>query len=359
MTTRRLLLLGLFLVSLYFVFLVLKPLIPGIAWAVVLVTAFYPLYTRLVRLLRGREWGASILMSAFVAAAIVLPLFLAAVRIVRSIESVYRFFERRVSSGVGPDPVQQIYAVLDQVRAFLGQFIDVSKIDLQASLVKGLQDIGTSLSAKTGALIGNALTTVLTVFVMLVTMAFLFKESRRIVDYVRRNLPLADDDRTRVITEFQSVIEAVFYGVMLTALIQATIGGIGCALAGLPNPFTLGAAMFFCALLPIGGTSLVWLPAGIYLIMKDHVGAGVFLLLWGGLVVSMIDNVLKPIFIKGRTRMHLLLVSFGIFGGLSAFGFIGLFVGPLVIALFLFLLDVVRREGMAPTAHDSSPTATE
>lgn len=245
MTTRRLLLLGLFLVSLYFVFLVLKPLIPGIAWAIVLVTAFYPLYMRVVRLLRGREWGASIVMSIFVAAAIVLPLFLAAVRIVRSVESIYRFFERRVSAGEGPDPVQQIYSALDEARTFLGQYIDVSKIDLQASLVAGLQNIGASLSEKTGALIGNALTTVLTVFVMLVTMTFLFKESRRIVEYVSRNLPLADDDRTRVLTEFKSVIEAVFYGVMLTALVQATIGGIGCALAGLPNPFTLGAAMFF------------------------------------------------------------------------------------------------------------------
>jgi len=351
-TTRRLLLLGLFLVSLYFVFLVIRPLIPGIAWAVVLVTAFYPLYTRVVRLLRGREWGASIVMSAFVAAAIVLPLSLAAVRIVRSIESVYRFFERRVASGDGPDPVQQIYGVLDGVRTFLGQYIDVSKIDLQASLVKGLQAIGTSLSDKTGALIGNALTTVLTVFVMLVTMTFLFKESRRIVEYVSKNLPLAEDDRARVLSEFQMVIQAVFYGVMLTALVQATLGGIGCALAGLPGPFTLGAAMFFCALLPIGGTALVWLPAAIYLIMKDHVVAGIFLIAWGTLVVSTIDNVLKPIFIKGRTRMHLLLVSFGIFGGLSAFGFIGLFVGPLVIALFLFLLDVVRREGMTPTAQD-------
>jgi predicted PurR-regulated permease PerM len=82
--------------------------------------------------------------------------------------------------------------------------------------------------------------------------------------------------------------------------------------------------------------------------MRGEPGSGIFILAWGGLVVSMIDNILRPIIVKGRTRMHLLLVSFGIFGGLAAFGFIGLFVGPLAIALFLFLLDVVRRESAQP-----------
>jgi predicted PurR-regulated permease PerM len=342
------LLIGLFLVSLYFVFLVLKPLIPGIAWAIVLVTAFYPLYHHAVRLFRGREWPAAILISLFVAAAIVLPLSLAAVRIGQSLESVYRFFERRMVEGQN-DPIQEVFRVLEQMRQVIGRYVDVSQIDIQAAFVDGLRQIGETLSTQSAQLLGGALTAVLTVFVMLVTMVFLFKESRRILDEVRRTLPLSDEDRERVVGEFRSVIQAVFYGVMLTALIQATLGGIGCAIAGLPAPFTLGAAMFFCALLPIGGTMLVWLPASIYLIMNDHVAAGIFLLAWGAVVVSMIDNLLRPIFIKGRTRMHLLLISFGIFGGLSAFGFIGLFVGPLVIALFLFLLDVVRREGAPST----------
>jgi predicted PurR-regulated permease PerM len=346
-TTRRLLLLGLFVASLYSVFLVLRPLIPGIAWAIVLVTTFYPLYTRVVGLMHGREWAAALTMSFVVAAAIVLPLTLAAVRISEAIQRVYDFLARRASDPNATDPIQQLYRFLEGIRTFLGQYIDVSQIDLQKSFLDGAQQMTATLSARSATFLGNALEAFMTVLVMLVTMAFLFKESRRIVDEVGRSLPLTIEDRTRVFREFRSVVHAVFYGVMMTALIQAFLGGIGLAIAGLPA-VTLGGLMFFCALLPFGGTMLVWLPAGIYLIMRGETMAGGFLLAWGGLVVSMIDNVLRPIFVKGRTHMHLLLVSFGIFGGIAAFGFIGLFVGPLTIALFLFLLDVVRRESTQP-----------
>lgn len=341
--THRLTLLGLFVVLLYLVYLVLRPVLGGILWAAVLVTAFQPVYARLVRLLRGREWPAAILVSILVALMIVLPISLAAVQAAKSIGHAYRILAAHAAAG-SADPVQRIYALLDEARAFLGRYVDVSQIDFRASLLDGLQKFGAALSARSGELLGNAANAVLTVSVMLVTMAFLLKESSRLVEEVRRSLPLDEDDKEKVFAEFRSTVRAVFYGVILTAVVQGTVGGVGCAIAGLPGAFTLGAAMFFCALLPIGGTMLVWLPAGVYLILTGHTVAGIFLLAWGAAVVSLLDNVLKPLFIGSRTRMHLLLVSFGIFGGLSAFGLVGLFVGPLVIALFLSLLEVIRRE---------------
>jgi len=341
--TQRLLLIGLFVVSLWLVYLVLRPLLGGIIWAVVLVIAFQPLYDRLLRILGGREWPAAILVSLLVAFMIVLPIFLAAVKVARSIGVAYQFLAERAAAGAA-DPLRPLFDFLDELRAFAGQYVDVSQIDFKAGLLNGLNNLGETIAAGSGALLGNAASALLTVSVMLVTMAFLLKESSRILGEVRRSLPLADDDKEKVLSEFGSVVRGVFYGVLVTAVIQGMLGGIGCAIAGLPAPFTLGAAMFFCALLPVGGTMLVWLPAGIYLILREHTGAGIFLLIWGGGVVSLVDNVLRPIFIGRRTRMHLLLISFGIFGGLSAFGLVGLFAGPLVIALFLALLEVVRRE---------------
>jgi predicted PurR-regulated permease PerM len=345
--THRLILLGLFVVALYLLYLVLRPLLGGIVWAVVLVVAFQPLYQRLVRILGGREWPAAILVSLLIALMIVLPISLAAMRLAKSIGRAYQFIAARAAAG-SPDPLHQLFDLLDQVRVFMGQYIDVSDLDFKESLLDGLDKLGTAISAGSGALLGNAASALLTVSVMLVTMVFLLKESSRILSEVRRSLPLTEEDKEKVVQEFRSVVRAVFYGVMLTAVIQGMLGGIGCAIAGLPAPFTLGAAMFFCALLPIGGTMLVWLPAGLYLIFTQHTVAGIFLLAWGAGVVSLMDNFLRPIFIGGRTRMHLLLVSFGIFGGLSAFGLVGLFVGPLVIALFLALLDVIRREFKEP-----------
>ena len=355
MSTPRLLLLGLFLLSLYLVFVVVRPLLGGILWAVVLVTAFHPIYARLVRVLRGREWSAASLLSAAVAAVIVLPISLAVVRLARSLGRAYTFFARSAAGGAA-DPLAPLFDFLERARLFAGRYVDVSGFTAREAVLDALHKLGGALSANSGALLGSTLNGAMTVFVMLVTMTFLFKDSARLLAEVRRSLPLSEEDRERVFAEFRSVLSAVFYGVIMTAVVQGVLAGIGCAIAGLGAPFTLGAATFFCALLPVGGASLVWFPAGVYLIVTRHVVGGIFLLAWGAGVVSLMDNILRPIFIGGRTRMHLLLISFGTFGGLSAFGLVGLFVGPLVIALFLLLLDVMRREFVVAAEAPARPS---
>ena len=112
-----------------------------------------------------------------------------------------------------------------------------------------------------------------------------------------------------------------------------------------------GIAMFFSALVPFVGTALIWVPGAIYLYATGSTAGAVILLAWGILVVSMIDTFLKPFLIGGKTRLHTLLVFFGIFGGMTAFGLKGLFLGPLVIAISFFLVEVVRRD-LLPSSDD-------
>jgi predicted PurR-regulated permease PerM len=356
--TPRLLLFGLFLFFLYLVYVVLRPLLGGILWAVVLVTAFHPIYVRLVRWLRGREWLASILLSTAVAAAIVLPISLAAVRVVRAVGSGYGYLRDHTDDGT-VDPLAPLLEFLERVRAFAGRYVDVSGFTPREVVVEGVQRLGEALSAKSGAILGNTVAGALTFFVMLVTMAFLFKDSSQLLSEVRRSLPLSEEDRDKLFLECRSVVSAVFYGVIVTAGVQGLLAGIGCAIAGLKAAaLTLAAATFFCGLLPVGGASLVWFPAGVYLIFTHKVVGGIFLLAWGAGVVSLVDNFLRPFFIGTRTRMHLLLISFGTFGGLAAFGLVGLFIGPVVIALFLMLLDVMRREIILHEPPEA-PRATE
>jgi len=342
-STPRLLLLGLFLFSLYLAFLVLKPLLGGILWAVVLVTAVHPIYARLVRILRGREWPAAIILSTAVAAAIAVPISLAIVRLVRSLGRAYAFFAESARTG-STDPLEPLFEFLEGVRAFAGRYVDVSGFNAREVVLDALRKLAETLTEKSGVVIGNTVTGLITIFVMFVTMMFLFKDSARLLDVVRRSLPLSDADRERIFAELRSVVHGVFYGFIMTAGVQGILAGAAYAIAGLPAPFTLGAATFICGLLPIGGAFLVWFPAGVYLIVTKHVVAGIFVLAWGAGVVSLMDNFLRPFFIRGRTKMHLLLISFGTFGGIAAFGVVGLFVGPMVIALFLALLDVMRRE---------------
>jgi predicted PurR-regulated permease PerM len=128
------------------------------------------------------------------------------------------------------------------------------------------------------------------------------------------------------------------FGTLLTALIQGTLVGIGFAIIGLPSPVVFGVLAAALALLPMAGTAIVWVPATLILMAQGRWGAAIFLGLWGALLVGLIDNFLKPMLISGRAEMPTLAAFLGVLGGLAAFGPIGMFVGPILLALTLALL---------------------
>ena len=137
------------------------------------------------------------------------------------------------------------------------------------------------------------------------------------------------------VMETGEVIRAVIYGVILTAMLQGLLGGIGFWITGLPAPVLFGAIMFIMAIIPFAGTAIVWGPAAIYLLYYGMIWQGIFLALWGLLAVGMIDNFLRPYFISRRLGFHVIFSFIGIIGGMSAFGFVGVFLGPLLLALLI------------------------
>ena len=342
-TAARTLFLALFAFSFYLMFLIFRPMIPGIAWAVVLVVAFYPLYSRLVRWFRGRAWAAATLLSALLAAFIVVPAVFALIKVAQGVVEGYQRLEAwKAEGGAGLLNVQAL-PWWGNFREWAGRFVDLDKLDMNDIALSALKTLGNTLAGKTSGFVADALATLLTLIVLLVTMVVLFHEGPGVIRLVRQLLPLSESEKDDAIRQLKEVTRSVFYGVLLTAVIQAMLGAIGFAVAGVPAPATLGAALFFCALLP-AGTVIVWGPAGVWLLLSGHTVAGIGLLIWGGAVVSTVDNFLRPVFIGRGVKLHTLLVFFGIFGGLMAFGLIGLFTGPLVITLFLFLLEVARKD---------------
>jgi predicted PurR-regulated permease PerM len=352
-TAARVLFAGLLVLTLYLMYLIFKPLLPGIAWAMVLAVAFQPVYDRLVRWFRGWSWSAAVLLSALVAAFIVVPAVLAVVRVGQGVVQAYTWLDQKVAAEVpGPLGLGGIPWVRDAAE-WLGQYVDLSKIDLQAMALSVLKTLGNALASRTTGFVADALATLMTLIVMLVTMAVLFHEGPRLVSLVRQFLPLSESDKEEVFRQLRAVTRSVFFGVLFTALMQAVLGGIGIAIVGLPAAVTFGAAMFFCALLP-AGTVIVWGPAALWLLATGHPWKALFLVIWGIAVVSSADNFLRPLFIGRGVQLHTLLVFFGILGGMLAFGLVGLFVGPLVITLFLFLLEIAKRDFF----RDAAPPPT-
>ena len=136
------------------------------------------------------------------------------------------------------------------------------------------------------------------------------------------------------------MINATIYGGVVVALVQGGLGAVGFLIVGLPAPVFWGTVMAFLSFVPIVGTSLVWLPAAVILFAQGVYLKSLILLAWGALVVSLSDNLLRPILIGGRTQVHTLLLFFGILGGLRFFGFLGLIAGPLVITICLAMIEI-------------------
>jgi predicted PurR-regulated permease PerM len=191
------------------------------------------------------------------------------------------------------------------------------------------------------------------VFVLLFIMYYGFKDGRRFVAFIYDTLPLREAYKDRLFKETQEVIDAVFVGNILVSVVQGTLGGLGFWAFGIPNPVFWGFVMTILAILPIIGTPVVWLPAGVILIATGDTFAGVGILLYGLLIVSTVDNFLKPKIIGGRSQVHPAIVLLGVVGGIWVFGAVGFLLGPLILAIFgvllgLFKTDFVDREEVTP-----------
>jgi predicted PurR-regulated permease PerM len=197
--------------------------------------------------------------------------------------------------------------------------------------------------ASGGMMLMGALGTTVSFAMMLFVLFFVLRDGPALAQQVVRLLPIEGRRRTLLQKHLTDMTRAVFLGLGLTAVAQGVLLGVGFWIAGLPSPLVFGVLGVILALVPMVGPALLWIPAAIWLAARGDTGYAIFLALWGSVVVGLVDNLLRPLLISGRAEVPTLAVFIGVIGGLAAFGFIGLFVGPIVlgllIALFRFELD--------------------
>jgi predicted PurR-regulated permease PerM len=191
--------------------------------------------------------------------------------------------------------------------------------------------------------------------VILFVVYYVLTDGERLVEYLRRATPLPPKQVDYLFGEAHRGLRAVFVGQILTSIIQAVVGGIGLLIAGVPGVILWTALMAVLSLLPVVGAFLVWLPASLYLLLKGDLWQGVFLLAWGVLIVSQVDNFIRPKLIGDRSGIHPLFVLIGVLGGVAAFGFIGLFLGPLLVGVTVSVLKVWEEEYLDPVVNQEEP----
>ena len=282
---------------------------------------------------------------------------MAAVLIVAPAVTLVSVFAREVPQVVDyiktvtPTMPYQIQALWDRVRA-------ISPMELPPEptllLRDGVQRALAFLAPRAGVVVADAFATLGSLLVMLFSLFFLLRDGEALGAQIRELLPLPERERDRLMTETRDLVIASVGAALLVAAAQGGIGGVAFWLLGIAAPVIWGVVMAMCSLIPVVGAALVWVPTALYLLLTGEIVRGIILVLVGVLAISMADNILRPLLLAGRTSASGLIVFLGLLGGVSAFGFIGLVLGPIVLVTAGSLLRVFTR----PDLVEPSPVVT-
>ncbi|MCC6543900.1 MAG: AI-2E family transporter [Nitrospirae bacterium] len=302
---------------------VFKPFYESIIWAAIAGVTFWPVNKKIRYWLGGRGSLSSLIAVVGVLLFFLVPSAFLLMSLVTQITNVY----------------EKIYPQMPLILNRLSHLIPFHDDSLRQKLIASVDDVGKVLVSYAGSVGGNALSVIFQMAFTVMILYFIFRDGESFIEKLRNSALIPAEDIDVFVRETGGVISAVIYGVIFTAMLQGVLGGFGFWITGLPAPVLFGAVMFILAIIPFAGTALVWGPAAIYLIYYGMIGKGVFLIIWGLLAVGMIDNILRPYFISKRLGFHVVLSFIGIVGGMSAFGLLGVFLGPLLLALMLRLFE--------------------
>ncbi len=310
---------------------VLQPFIISVTWAAILVFVSWPVYQHLLRALKGRRNMSALIMTIGLSLITLGPITWLLLILQMEVRVVFKSLMTLISqdSFQAPDFITTYFPWLAQELQRIWQILhddpDAIRENLRNNFGIGLGQIG-FLAGEVGRNLAKLSMTIFTAF-------FLYRDGDRILKQLRHALRLVSaDSGERYLAAAGGMTRAVVFGIVLTALAQAVLAGIGYAVAGAPNPVFLTAVTFIIALIPFG-TPFAWGSVAIWMIADGQMLAGIGLAIWGGLFVSTIDNIIRPLVISSSTRISFLLVMFGVLGGLAAFGMIGLFIGPVILAV--------------------------
>lgn len=329
---------------LYLLARILKPFFGPILWALLLAFLLFPVNRWLRRKMRGRKGAAALLLTVVVTLGIVIPASLLMLVFVRQAgELLTRVSDLATRYQIeSPRDLLKIPA-LGRIVQWIDAKTPVAAAELQQWLINAARSaLELAVSGGRQVLLG-AVGAVIGLLLMLFILYFYFRDGDDMALRMLRLIPLEDRRKDRLIEHLSAVMKAVVFGALATALVQGALVGLAFGVSGLPSPVVFGFLTSLAALLPVAGTALVWVPATIALYAAGRPGWALFMLLWGAVLVGSVDNFLRPRLISGRAQISTLPVFFGVLGGIAAFGPIGLFVGPLVIALALALLGFAEE----------------
>jgi predicted PurR-regulated permease PerM len=318
----------------YLMFLLFKPFLTPLTWAAILAALFHTPY-RWMESRWGKVWAASA-STAIVTVVIVVPVLLVTSAFVQEATLAINSVDLSVQSE-GFARIERIWARIQASRlgSNLGNLEDVVR--------QGTAAIAGFVAGQAGELLRNVVIVIVDLVVMLFAVFFFFRDGDAIMAVLRRALPFEAEQSERMITQAGELIHASIIAGFIVASLQGALGGLTFALLGISAPVFWGVVMAFFSLLPIGA-GIVWLPVAMFLLLTGSVGRGITLIAVGVGVIGLVDNFLRPALLSGRTQLNGLLIFVSLLGGIGAFGFLGLVLGPVIMATAIGMFDAYTKD---------------
>ena len=352
--SARWLALGLLLVlGVYLCWQMVRPFLNVVLWALVLGVVFQPVHRRLLARMRKPGWAAAV-STLLVIVTILGPITMVTVAVVDELRDTARRLET--------DPLQLFSfdsPLFGPMLRWIDQWVDIERFQSPTFVREQLEGWTGTLANRTIGVVGGAVAVIVQMLLVVFTLFYLFRDGAALRSAIDDMVPLERSQTRDVLARTNEVIGATVYGVIVIALIQGLLGAFIFWALGLPSPLLWGVVMFFLSMIPMAGAFLVWGPAALFLAFTGAWTRAIILVGWGILVVGSIDNVLSPKLVGQRTRLHELIVFFSVLGGLEVFGVLGLVLGPVVVAITLALIEMVRQANRPPAETLREETVLE
>lgn len=331
----------------YFCYLIFEPFLVALAWAAILVIVSYPAYEFL-----ARRWGrnsAALATSTAVTLILIVPTLLVMASFVRQAVVAVQSIQLGVQAG-HYSWVSNLWIRIQQ------RFPNAIPANINDLLHQYTERAAAYVAARIGVVLQHTAEFFFHLSVTILAMFYLYRDGDAVVERLRELLPFEPEHRDQMVHQTRDLIFASVTSSLAAAASHGVLGGIAFTITGIQAPIFWGVMMAFFSLVPVVGSALIWVPIAVSLMMSGHMGRGIFLLVVCALIVTLVDNLIRPWLISGRAQMGGLVIFISVLGGISVFGMLGLVLGPIIVAMGASVLDVyVPSSSGVPSAGNAHP----
>lgn len=322
----------------YLTYQIMSPFLTAIIWAIVLSIVFYPVFAFISRNIKAKSIS-SLITILVILVVIIAPFTYLTFTLIDELQAATaKLNESRMET------VHELVHRFHSSRLFhdITSSMGVEDLVSEDVIMENIKNMGKSLISELPLRVSNVLSSGVNFIFMIFTTFVLFRDGPAVLSKVRDYMPFKDEQKDRLASQVKDIVVSTVYGGVFVAVIQGTLGGAAYFFMGIGSPVLWGVAMSVLSFVPILGTFIIWGPTSAYLVMQGSYMKGAGLFLFGVLVISMVDNVLKPLIIGSRTKMPTIVILFSVLGGIRLFGILGLVMGPLVTAIFISVFEIFR-----------------